>query len=138
MIPLEQVWVNKERNAENNIIIIDSTLRKILPSQLKNMTDKYKVMCSCGCFISAKIIHFSLLTWSDCHLKHLKDRSHNSKNRRSGEISSCIFETYNISVRPHACHIYNTAADVTMPTMCPCTSKRHRLRHCKCVFSFFL
>ena len=34
--------------AENNIIISDSTLQSILPFQLKNMSARYKVICSCG------------------------------------------------------------------------------------------
>ena len=33
------------RDEENNIIIIDSTLRSLLPSQLKQMSERYKVMC---------------------------------------------------------------------------------------------
>ena len=45
-----------------NIIISDSTLRSLLPSQLKQMPARYKVMCSCECFISVKIIHSSLLS----------------------------------------------------------------------------
>ena len=50
-------------------------------------------------------MHFSLLMWHYCHLKHLKDRIHNAKNRRSGELSSRLFETYKNAVRPHGYHI---------------------------------
>ena len=70
-----------------------------------------------------KIIHPSLLTCHDICLKHLKDRSHNAQNRRSDEISSHIFETYNNDVRPHGCHIYNTAVYMAMKIMCPCIYK---------------
>ena len=80
-----------------------------------------------------KIIHSSLLTWRDIHMKHLKDRSHNAQNRKSGEISSHIFETYNISIQPHVCHIYNTATDIAMATIFTCTSKNHWILHCKYV-----
>ena len=38
--PPEEGVTKDERDAEYNIIISDSTLRKILPPQLKNMTDK--------------------------------------------------------------------------------------------------
>ena len=44
----------------------------------------------------------------------LKYRSQNAQNKRSSEISSHIFETYKNAVRPHGCHIYNTAADMAM------------------------
>ena len=96
VIPLEEGGTNDERDTEDNIIIIDSTLRNILPPQLNNSTDQYKLICSCECSISVKSIHSSLLTWSDCRLKHLKDRSNNAKNRRSGKLSSRLNETYKI------------------------------------------
>ena len=98
VIPLEEGGLKEARNAYNNIIISDSALRNILPPQLNKMTDQYKAICSCECFISAKSIHYLLLTLCDCCLKHLKDRSHNAQNRRSGKISIHIFETYNNSV----------------------------------------
>ena len=86
-------------------------------------------MCGCECCISAKIMHSSLLTWSNRCLKHLKDRSPNAQNRRSGEIYSRVFETYNNTVRPHGFHIYSTAVDMAMAKMCPCTYKNHGLSH---------
>ena len=97
------------------------------------MTSQYMVVCGCECCISSKIVHSSLLIWRDHWLKHLRYRSCNVQNRRSGEISSCIFETYKNSVVPHGCHIYNTTADMSMAKMCTCTSKYHGLTHWKCV-----
>ena len=73
-------------------------------------------------------MHSSLLKWCDRRLKHLKDRSHNAKIRRSGEISSRIFETYKNSVQPYWCHCRHVHGK-----MCPCTSKYHALQHYKCV-----
>ena len=78
------------------------------------MTLRYKVMCGCECCISSKSMHSYLLTWRDHRLKQLKDKNHNAQNRRSGEISSRIFETYNNAVGPHGFHIYNTDADMEM------------------------
>ena len=46
-----------ERDEDDNIIIIDSTLRSLLPPQLEKMSSRYKVMCGCKCCISAKSIH---------------------------------------------------------------------------------
>ena len=46
------------RDAENNIIISDSTLQSILPPQIKNMSARYTVMFGCECCISAKSFHF--------------------------------------------------------------------------------
>ena len=77
VIPQEESVINEARDADNNIIISYSTLRNILPPQLKMMNSQYKVMCGCECFISAKSMHCYLLKCSDCRLKHIKYRSHN-------------------------------------------------------------
>ena len=45
------------RNEDDNIIISDSTLRSLLPPQLKKMSARYKVMCGCECCIYDKSIH---------------------------------------------------------------------------------
>ena len=71
-------------------------------------------MCGCECFISAKSMHSSLLTWFYHCLKNLKDRSHDAQNRGFGEKSRHIFETYKNDVKPHGCNVYNTAADMSM------------------------
>ena len=49
--------LKEERDEENNIIISDYTLRKLLPPQLKQMSVRYKFVCGCECCISAKIIY---------------------------------------------------------------------------------
>ena len=45
------------RDEDGKIIISDSTLRSLLPPQLKQMSTRYKIMCRCECCIYAKIIH---------------------------------------------------------------------------------
>ena len=56
-------------DTENNRIFSDSTLRSLLPPQLKEFSTQYKVMCARECCISSKNIHSSLLSWRDCYLK---------------------------------------------------------------------
>ena len=53
--------IKEEIDAENNISFSDSTLRSILPLQLKKISSRYQVVCGCECYISAKIIHPTLL-----------------------------------------------------------------------------
>ena len=125
MSPPEEGGIKEARDADTNITISDSTLRKILPPQLKTVIYRYKVMCCCECCIYVKSMHSYPLTWRNFHLKHLKDRSHNAQRIRPGEISSRIFVTYKNYVQPHGCHIYNTAADMAVVTICPCTSENN-------------
>ena len=63
------------RDEDGKIIISDSTLRSLLPPQLKQMSARYKIMCGCECCISAKSIHSSLLSWRDRYLKNLRIKS---------------------------------------------------------------
>ena len=58
------------RNEDVKIIISDSTMRSLLPQQLKQMAARYKVMCGCECCISAKSVNSSLLSWRDRYLKN--------------------------------------------------------------------
>ena len=39
------------RDKDDNIIIGYSTFRSLFPSQLKQMSERYKVMCGCECCI---------------------------------------------------------------------------------------
>ena len=98
---------NKDaRDEDDNIIIIGSTLCSLLPPQLKQMSAQFEVMCGCECCIYTKIVHSSLLSWSDRYLEKLKDQIQNAQSRRSGEKSDHIFETYKNTVMPHGHYIY--------------------------------
>ena len=55
---------------DDHIIISDSTLCSLFPPQLKQMSARYKVMCGCECFISAKSIHSALIFLRDRCLKN--------------------------------------------------------------------
>ena len=88
-------------------------------------------MSGCECCISAKIMHPLLLSWRDIYLNKLKDLSQNIQNRRSGEMSNRLFETYKNSVMPHGHHIYETASDMFMETICAYPPSQHELVvHC--------
>ena len=51
-------------------------------------------------------------------LKKLKDQICNAQNRRSSEMSNCLFETYKISYMPHGKHMFPTAYEIVMSKMC--------------------
>ena len=82
------------RDEDGKIIISDSTLRSLLPPQLKKMSARYTIMCGCECCIAAKSIHYSWLSWRDRYLKKLKNQSQNAQSRRSGERANQIYTTY--------------------------------------------
>ena len=73
VIPPEECVLKEVRDADNNIIVDDSTFHDILPHQIKNITSIYKLICGCECCISAKIMHSLLLSWCERYLKNIKD-----------------------------------------------------------------
>ena len=130
--PPEEGGLKEARYVDNNITISYYTLQSILSPQLKNMYAQYKIMCGCECYIFAKGIHSSLLSWCDRYLRKLNNISQSVQNRRSGENSNHLFDIYINSVMPHGLHIYATAADMAMATMCAFPPSQHALSHWKC------
>ena len=76
--------LKEARDPDHNIIISDSELRSLFPSQLKKPA-QYKFMSGCECYISAKSIYYSLLSWRDQYFKKTKDQIQNFQNIRYGE-----------------------------------------------------
>ena len=106
--PPEEGILKEARDADNNNINNDCTLLSIIPPQLKKISERYKGVCDHEYYISQKNIHLPLLSWCDIYLRKLNDLSQNSQNRRSGEKSNLLFDTYKNSVIPHGRHIYAT------------------------------
>ena len=73
--PTEEGGLKEAIEEENNITINDSTLCNIIPPQLKNMSECYKVICGCQFLISDKIVHSSLLSLCYRYLKKLKTKA---------------------------------------------------------------
>ena len=121
------------RDEDGKIIISDSTLRSLFPPQLKQIAARYNIMCGCECCISAKSIHFSLLSWRDRYLKNIKDKIRNDQIRRYGEKSHHIYTTYKNTVMPHGRHIYAKSYDIEKATMCTYPQSGHAIPHWKYV-----
>ena len=91
-------------------------------------------MCGCECFISAKSMHSSLLSWRYLYLKKLNNLIQNAQNRRSGVKLNRINETYENTVIPHGRHIYEKSYNMAKATMCAYSHLDYVLPHWKCVF----
>ena len=90
-------------------------------------------MCGCGCCIYAKSINYLLLLRRYTYLNKLKYKSKNTHNRRSGELASCIYETYKNYIMMHGSHIYIIAADMAMYKICDLPPDKHDTPQWKCV-----
>ena len=124
------------RNEDGKIVISDSTSCSLLPSQLKQISARYKILCCCECCISVQIIHSSLLSWRDRYLKKLKDKIQNAQIRRSGDKAHHIYTTYKNTVMPHERHIYAKASGMANATMCTYPQSEHALTHWEFVLQY--
>ena len=76
------------RHAETNYVIISGTMICFLaPSQLRPMTDNYKMMCGCAICNTYKYMQEYLNTWRRKQLKIMKDKAENSCGRKKGELT---------------------------------------------------
>ena len=57
-----------------------------------------------------------IMEWA--FFEKLKDQSFNAQNISSGEMANHLFETYKNYVMPHGKHMFKTASDMAMATMC--------------------
>ena len=78
-------------------------------------------------------MHISLLSWCERFFEKLKYQGYNAQNRRSGEISNCLFETYKKFVITPGKHMFQTSSEMTMSKMCEYPSSNYVLPHWKCV-----
>ena len=121
---------------DGKIIISYSTLRLLLPPQLKQISACYKIMCGHECCISAKSIYSSLLSWRYRYLRKLRYQIQCDQSRRSGEKAHHIYTTYKNAVMPHGRNIYAKASDKENTTMCTNPHFDHALPHWKHVLRF--
>ena len=62
--------LNDDRDEYSNTIISDSTFSSLLIPRIKQISEPYKVMGGCECFISDKNVHLSLLSWRGRYFKN--------------------------------------------------------------------
>ena len=61
------------------------------------------------------------------------DQIHNAQNRRSNEITNHVYVRYKNYVIPRGKHMFKSASDMEMTTICAYTSSQYYLPHWKCV-----
>ena len=76
------------RHAEkNDVIISDTMLRSLAPTQLRPMTDNHKMMCGCSICNTSKYTQEYLNAWRRKQLKIMKDKADNSSGRGKDELT---------------------------------------------------
>ena len=90
-------------------------------------------MCDCECYIYARSMHSSLLSWRDCYFKNSSIIAKMLKAEGLRKKKIRIYETYKNTVTPHGRHIYAKSYDMAKATVCANSQSDHALPHWKCV-----
>ena len=69
------------------MIISDTILHYLAPTQLRPMIDHQKMMCGCVIFNTSKHFQESLNTWRSKKLKIIKDKADRSRGRGKYELT---------------------------------------------------
>ena len=85
--PDDGVLVGARHAKTNNVIISDTMLRSLAPTQLRPMTDNHKMMCGCAICNTSKYMQESLNAWRRKQLKILKEKAENSRGRGKDELT---------------------------------------------------
>ena len=62
-------------------------------------------------------------------MKIIKDQSCNAQNRSSSEMANPLLETYKSLVTPYGKHMFQTAYNMAMATMCAYPLSNYALPH---------
>ena len=71
----------------NDVIISDTILRSLSPTQLHPMTDNHKMMCGCAICNTSNYFQESLNAWRRKQLKTMKDIADNLRGREKYELT---------------------------------------------------
>ena len=69
----------------NDVIVSDTMLRSLAPTQLRPMIDNQKMMCGCAICNTSKYMQEYLNASRQKQLKTIKDKSDNSRGREKDE-----------------------------------------------------
>ena len=83
--PYDGGLVGARHAITNDVIISDTMLRSLAPTQLRPMTDNHKIMCGCAICNTSKYMQESLNAWQRKQSKIMKDKAENSRGRGNYE-----------------------------------------------------
>ena len=85
--PDDEGLVRARHAITNDVIISDTMLRSLAPTQLLPMTDNHKMMCGCAICNTSKYMQESLNAWRRKKLKLMKEKAENSRGRGKYELT---------------------------------------------------
>ena len=89
--------LKEARDAENNIIISDSTLRSLFTPQLKKCHQDTK-SCVVTSVLYLPKLYIHQITWRDCYLKNSSIKAKNTKTEGLRKKKTHIYKTYKNTV----------------------------------------
>ena len=77
------------RNNSGEVLISDTALRKHMPSNLKNISNRHKQMCGCKICIISKQLHLTLMLWCKRRIKVIETLDKPRSELYQKEFETC-------------------------------------------------
>ena len=106
------------RYTYGDVIISDTTLRSLIPPQLKKMSTKYKYMCGCELCIIMAQFQVSLSAYRLSLLRRLKNEADKSEPPRDKRIKKPRSEKYREEVYLNLAHRNSNPKDALSQIQC--------------------
>jgi hypothetical protein len=100
------------------IVVSDTSLRNILPPQLRRATERHKQMCGCETCLTPRSHQQSLNSWRDRHLRQLKENEENELVVENKIVMQQQYTTYKGFVRPEGRTRHGKPHHAVLEIMC--------------------
>jgi hypothetical protein len=98
-------------------VISDTMLRSIAPPQLRQMSDRHKLMCGCEYCTTSKYLQESLNAWRLSHIKRMQVKANaTGRRRRSSHLQA--YKQYTEFVYPNDTHRHPMCQNAADSVMC--------------------
>ena len=91
------------RNDSGEVLISDTALRKHMPSNLKNISNRHKQMCGCKICIISKQLHLTLMLWRKRRIKVIETSDKPRSEQYQIEIETCSHDDLKVEMMSIMC-----------------------------------
>jgi hypothetical protein len=107
------------RDVSGNVIISDTSLRRLLPTELRVATESHKQLCGCEICLTARSHQLSLNAWRQRYVKKLKENADNIEDVSIKRSARIRVQNYRETVLPNGLNWHSKPKDALKEVQCP-------------------
>jgi hypothetical protein len=119
ILPPREGGLADARDASGNVIISDTSLRRLLPKQLRVASESHKQLCGCEICLTARSHQLSLNAWRQRYVKKLKDNADIIEDDSLKRSALLRCQYYKDTVLPNGQNWHSNAKEALKEVQCP-------------------